>query len=142
MGIDAPLVRRRGGRSSVIAAREAEKRPRVSTLKYGIRPVEAVTAEQLERIHQASMAILREIGIEFRDETAISQWREAGADVQGQRVRLEADMLMSLVAKAPSRFEMTSRDPTQRFEIALDTMTFGAMQGAPNIRDLQGVRPV
>ncbi|TIX29332.1 MAG: trimethylamine methyltransferase, partial [Mesorhizobium sp.] len=30
--------------------------------------------------------------------------------------------------------------PSQRFEIAPDTMTFGVMQGAPNIRDLQGVR--
>ncbi|MES0129252.1 trimethylamine methyltransferase family protein [Mesorhizobium sp. M0029] len=137
---DTPAIRRRGGRASVVAAREAEKRPRVSTIKYGIRPVEAVTAEQLERIHQASLAILREIGIEFRDETAIRQWKEAGADVQGQRVRLDGEMLMHLISKAPSRFEMTSRDPSQRFEIAPDTMTFGAMQGAPNVRDLQGVR--
>ena len=92
----------------MVAAREAERRPRVSTIKYGIRPVEAVTAEQLERIHQASLAILREIGIEFRDETAIRQWKEAGADVQGQRVRLDGEMLMHLISKAPSRFEMTS----------------------------------
>ncbi|TIR62667.1 MAG: hypothetical protein E5X17_00770, partial [Mesorhizobium sp.] len=71
MDTDIPAIRRRTGRSSVVAAREAERRPRVSTIKYGIRPVEAVNAEQLERIHQASLAILREIGIEFRDETAI-----------------------------------------------------------------------
>ncbi|TIX43674.1 MAG: trimethylamine methyltransferase, partial [Mesorhizobium sp.] len=75
MDTDVPANRRRGGRSSVVAAREAERRPRVSTIKYGIRPVEAVNAEQLERIHQASLAILREIGIEFRDETAIRQWK-------------------------------------------------------------------
>ena len=62
MDTDTPVIRRRGGRASVVAAREAEKRPRVSTIKYGIRPVEAVTAEQLERLHQASLAILREIG--------------------------------------------------------------------------------
>src|SRR4051812_11379673 len=93
MDSDAPVIRRRGGRSSVVAAREAERRPRISTLKYGIRPVEAVSADQLERIHQASRAILREIGIEFRDETALSQWREAGAAVTDQRVRLEADMV-------------------------------------------------
>lgn len=49
-------------------------------------------------------------------------------------------MIMSLIAKAPSSFEMTSRDPTQRFRIGLDTMTFGTMQGAPNVRDLNGVR--
>ncbi|RWE19688.1 MAG: trimethylamine methyltransferase [Mesorhizobium sp.] len=140
MDTDAPIARRRGGRASVVATREAERRPRVSTIKYGIRPVEAVNADQLERIHRASLAILREIGIEFRDESAIRQWKEVGADVQDSRVRLDGDMIMSLVSKAPSSFEMTSRDPSQRFEIGLDTMTFGAMQGAPNIRDVQGIR--
>ena len=132
--------RRRGGRNSVVAARQAERRPRLSTIKYGIKPVEAVTEEQLVRIHQASLAILQEIGIEFRDETALKQWRDFGADVRDQRVRLEPEMVMSLISRAPSSFEMTSRDPGQRFEIAPDTMTFGAMQGAPNVRDLSGVR--
>ncbi|WP_352814272.1 trimethylamine methyltransferase family protein, partial [Mesorhizobium sp. M0965] len=107
MDTDTPAIRRRGGRASVVAAREAERKPRVSTIKYGIRPVEVVTAEQLERIHQASLAILHEIGIEFRDEPALRQWKEAGADVQGQRVRLEGEMVMHLISKAPSRFEMT-----------------------------------
>jgi trimethylamine--corrinoid protein Co-methyltransferase len=138
--LDATLIRRRGGRSTVAAARATEKRPRLSTLRYGIKPVEAVSAEQLERIHQASLAILKEIGIEFRDEVALRQWRDAGADVQGQRVRLEADMIMGLLAHAPRSFEMTSRDPSQRFEIGPDTMTFGTMHGAPNVRDLNGVR--
>ncbi len=140
MTTEAPTVRRRGGRASVVAAREAERRPRLSTVRYGIRPVEAVSAEQLERIHLASLAILREVGIEFRDETALHQWRDYGADVKGQRVRLDGEMVMGLIAKAPRRFEMTSRDPAQHVEISLDTMTFGTMQGAPNIRDLQGVR--
>ncbi|WP_353029658.1 trimethylamine methyltransferase family protein, partial [Mesorhizobium sp. M1004] len=36
-------------------------------------------------------------------------WKEAGADVQGQRVRLEGEMVMHLISKAPSRFEMTFR---------------------------------
>jgi trimethylamine--corrinoid protein Co-methyltransferase len=138
--VDIPTTRRRGGRSSVVAARVGETMPRLSTLRYEIRPVEVVDAEQLERIHQASLAILREIGIEFRDETALRQWRDAGADVKGQRVHLDGDMVMRLIAKAPRSFEMTSRDPGQRVEISLDTMTFGTMQGAPNIRDVEGVR--
>ena len=137
---EASTSRRRGGRSSVTAARLAETRPRLGTLKYGISPVEAVSAEQLERIHQASLNILKEIGIEFRDEVALRQWREAGADVKDQRVRLDGEMVMSLIARAPSSFEMTSRDPGQRFKIGLDTMTFGTMQGAPVVRDLDGVR--
>ena len=54
-GTGAPVARRRGGRSSVVAARAAETKPRLSTVKYGIRPVEVVSADQLERIHLASL---------------------------------------------------------------------------------------
>lgn len=137
---ETPVAKRRGGRSSVAAARLAEVQPRLSTITYGISPVEVVNQDQLERIHQASLRILREVGIEFRDEPALRQWKEAGADVVGQRVRLESDLVMSLIAKAPRSFEMTSRDTSRRVRIGLDTMTFGTMQGAPNVRDLSGVR--
>ena len=134
------LARRRGGRNVVAAARIAERIPRLPVIRYGIKPVTAVTEEQLDRIHQASMTILREIGIEFRDETALRQWREAGADVQGSRVRLEEAMVMELIARAPGRFRMRGRDPAHQVEIGPDTMTFGTMQGAPNMRDLSGRR--
>lgn len=134
------IARRRGGRNVVAAARKAERTPRLSTIRYGMKPVTAVTEAQLDRIHAASMRILKEIGVEFRDETALRQWREAGADVRGNRVRLEEDQVMGLIALAPTRFTLCGRTPEQRVEIAPDTMTFGVMQGAPCVRDLNGVR--
>ncbi len=135
-----PIKKRRGARSMRRAAHAAQVTLRLSTIKYGIKPVTAVSADELERIHLASLAILKEVGIDFRDEVALAQWREDGADVQGQRVRLDGDRVMELIAKAPACFEMTSRDSTQRFTIATDTMVFGAMQGAPNIRTVDGER--
>lgn len=134
------LARRKGGRSVVAAARMAERTPRLSTIRYGIKPVTAVTEAQLDRIHAASMAILRDIGIEFRDETALQQWRDAGAVVQGTRVKLDEAQIMALIAKAPSAFQMRGRDPNHVVNIAGDTMTFCTMQGAPLVRDLDGVR--
>lgn len=118
------------------AARQAERIPRLATLRYGIQPVTALTEEKLDRIHAASMAILRDIGIEFRDEPALDQWRAAGADVQGARVRLDDAMVIDLVAKAPMRFTRHGRNPDIVVEIGPDTMTFGTMQGAPCVRDL------
>lgn len=134
------LARRRGGRSVLAAARKAERTPRLSVVRYGLQPVTAVTEAQLDRIHRASMAILRDIGIEFRDETALRQWREAGADVQGSRVRLEEAQIMELIAHAPARFSMRGRNAAHTVEIGPDTMTFGTMQGAPAVRDLNGTR--
>lgn len=135
-----PHARRRGGRAVVAAARQAERIPRLSVIRYGIDPVTALTEAELDRIHAASMTILRDIGIEFRDETAVVQWRAAGADVQGTRVRLSEAMIMELIAKAPDRFTMHGRNPDHVVEIGPDTMVFATMQGAPCVRDLDGVR--
>lgn len=134
------LARRRGGRSVVAAARQAERTPRLGAIRYGINPVTAVTEAQLDRIHAASMRILREIGIEFRDETALRQWREAGAKVDGSRVRLTEAMVMGLIAEAPARFTIHGRNPAHVATISPETMTFGTMQGAPCVRDLDGNR--
>lgn len=134
------LVRRRGGRAVVAAARQAERIPRLQVIRYGIQPVTAASEAQLDRIHAASMAILRDIGIEFRDETALEQWRAAGARVDGSRVHLTEALVMGLIAKAPSRFTIHGRNPEHVAEIGPDTMTFATMQGAPCVRDLDGVR--
>ncbi|CDX53606.1 Trimethylamine methyltransferase MttB (fragment) [Mesorhizobium plurifarium] len=47
---------------------------------------------------------------------------------------------MGLIAKAPRSFELRSRDPDQCVTISPETLTFGTMQGAPNVRDINGAR--
>lgn len=139
--MDAPHSQtKRQGRELRKSARENAVAERLSTIRYGVKPVEFVSADQLERIHLASLRILSEVGIDFRDATALRQWKDAGADVRGERVRPDDALVESLLAKAPSRFEMTGRGAGTRFEIATDTVTFSPMQGAPNIRDFDGTR--
>ncbi len=130
----------RQGRNARKAAREAEVTPRLGTIRYGVKPVELVSQDELERIHLASLWILKEIGIDFRDDVALQQWKDAGADVRGERVHLDPRMIEELLALAPDRFEMTGRGDGTRFEIGVDTVSFCPMQGAPNIRDLDGTR--
>lgn len=130
----------RRGRAARKTDRETEITPRLSTIRYGLKPTEMVSADELERINQASLWILKEVGIDFRDEVALQQWKDAGADVRGERVHLDGDLVESLLAKAPERFEMTGRGENTRFEIGVDTVSFCPMQGAPNIRDLDGTR--
>lgn len=134
------IAPRRKGRSVTAAARLAEKTPRLGVIRYGIQPVTALSEAGLDRIHVASMAILGDIGIEFRDETALAQWRAAGARVEGSRVHLEEAMVMDLIAKAPARFTLHGRNPAHVAEVGPDTMTFCTMQGAPCVRDLDGIR--
>src|SRR3954470_11565885 len=58
-------------------------------------PIQAVTEDQLEAIHNASLRILEELGIEFLDEEARAILKQHGAEVQadgGTRVRFPREL--------------------------------------------------
>ena len=86
------------------------------------------------------MRILEEIGIDFREDEALARWREAGAQVDGQRVRIPRDLLMGLVTKAPERFTLHARNPERSVEIGGDDMVFGPTYGSPFVRGFDGER--
>ena len=85
---------RRGGR----AARRAERLSApIIQKRYLTREIplyELLDASGIEVIHQTSMTILEEIGVEFRDDDALAYWRAAGAQVDGSRVRIPRELAM------------------------------------------------
>ena len=68
--------------------------------------MEILSADELESIHEASMTVLEEIGIEFLLPEARELLKRAGADVDegGMRVRFDRAMIAELLAMAPSEF--------------------------------------
>ena len=101
---------------------------------------EVLDKDGLERVHGTAMRVLEEIGIDFREEEALAKWREAGAAVDGQRVRIPRELLMGLVAKAPERFTLHARNPERSVEIGGDHMVFGPTYGSPFVRGFDGER--
>ncbi len=95
---------------------------------------------RLDDIHDASMRLVEEIGIEFRDPPALESWRAAGADVTGERVRIPRALLMELVALAPSSFVHHARNPDRHVPIGGDGMAFAPIYGSPYVRNLKGER--
>ena len=78
---------RRSGRSKVrdaVAEQPPWEQPRMR-----FDPIRAVSDDELEAIHQASLRVLAETGIDFLDDTARRQLAEVGADVDGDRVRVD-----------------------------------------------------
>ena len=96
--------------------------------------------EQVQRIHDASMDIIEEVGIEFRCDDAIGMWRAAGADVDGVTVRIDREHLMSLLGTAPSSYTMVARDPAHTVTVGDGRTIFTPSYGAPYVLDLDGVR--
>jgi trimethylamine--corrinoid protein Co-methyltransferase len=105
-------------------------------------PVRVLSEDQLAAIHDASMRILEELGIEFLLPEAVAMLRSAGATVAGDglRVRFDRALVAELVAKAPPRFTLHARNPARNLAIGGRNVVFACVGSAPNASDLEGGR--
>ena len=90
-----------------------------------------VSDDELEAIHQASLKVLRDTGTEFLHPTAQRLWAEAGADVDGARVRFDPEMITELVALAPSEFVLHAADPARHLLMGGRNVAFSAVASPP-----------
>ncbi len=100
--------------------------------------VEPLPPEGVEAIHDTAMRILEEIGLDFLNEEALKLFREAGCKVDGPRVRMGRDWVMEMLARAPSSFTLTPRNPDRRVTIGDGHMNFVNVSSPPNFWDLTG----
>jgi trimethylamine--corrinoid protein Co-methyltransferase len=109
-------------------------------LKRGLPVVEPLDGDQIERLHEASMAILEEVGVVFRDPIALQDWKKVGADVRGERVHLDRGLVMELIKSVPTTIQYHARDPQKNVRLGGPYSIFVPMTGAPYMRDLDDVR--
>ena len=83
---EGPPRRRRGGVSAPHAAPARKPQPR-----FPFQPVALVSADELESIHQASLTVLKEIGMDFLHAGAKTMLRDIGADVDPASDRVRFD---------------------------------------------------
>lgn len=74
-------------------------------------------AEDIEKIHAASVMLLRDKGVHMPCERALEIFCKAGARVGGEVVYIEEDMLNKALSHCPSRFLMRARKSEHDFEI-------------------------
>jgi trimethylamine--corrinoid protein Co-methyltransferase len=118
----------------------APKVEMLPTLTRGLPVIEPMDAEQVERIHEASLDLLEEVGVVFRDPIALADWKTAGADVRGERVHLDRGLVMQLIRTIPSHITYHARNPAKNVELGGPHCIFVPMTGAPYLRDLDDVR--
>jgi trimethylamine--corrinoid protein Co-methyltransferase len=105
-------------------------------------PTEVVSPDELEVIHDASLRILAEIGMNFLDPEARELLGRAGADVTPgeERVRFDPAMVTETIATCPSQFPLHAWNPARTITIGGDVIAFGSVGSPPNYVDLDGVR--
>jgi len=111
--------------------------PSYRRLRNPYRPVEVISADQIEAIHQASLTVLKEIGINVLLPEARDIFAAAGADVaDGIRVRFDPDLIEAAIATAPRRVTLHARNPACTTEFGDDRIGFATVGGPPNVSDL------
>ena len=107
-------------------------------------PYEILSAEQLEIIHEGSIHILENIGLQFLDEEALDIWEAAGAHVNRttQQVKIGRNLLTQALTTAPSQFRWRARNPQHDVIIGGNHLTFAPCGGMVYVNDLdRGRRP-
>ncbi|MEJ6388793.1 trimethylamine methyltransferase family protein [Gymnodinialimonas ulvae] len=137
---DTPTRTRAGGRALRRAARQAIDVTMLPGLDNTLPFTEVMDGAQVERIHNASMHILENVGVQFRDEIALADWKAAGADVRGEMVHLDRDLVCELISTIPSTFTMHARNPLNNVPLGGRRSMFVPMTGAPFLRDLEDKR--
>src|SRR5262249_19667677 len=106
-------------------------------LRNHLKPIEPMSQDQLMAIHEASLRLLEDVGIEFMVKAARQKFREAGASVDegtGQ-VRIPRELITEALKTAPSSFVLTPRNPARRLHIGENHISFSLVAGPPNIHD-------
>ena len=129
--------RKRGGGG---AARRAERTaPRIETERFITRNIpdfEILTPEAIEIIETNADILLEEIGVAFpENQPALDRWREVGAEIDGDRVRIPRGLARSLCGTAPSQFTQIARNPERAVEIGGRNLVLAPVYGPPFVRD-------
>lgn len=131
----------RRGRETRRIARAQQGAAKLPYIRRRIPDVELLSSEAVEVIEHNAETILEEIGIEFRrDPESLRLWRDAGADVQGERVRLPRGLCRALLRTAPREFELHARNPERNVRFGGDATVFSPVGGPPFVSDLEGGR--
>jgi len=140
---DVPVERRRrtGGRGAD-RSRKSLGGSKYLNLVNTMAKSTVLTEEALEAIHDASLTILEEIGMDIILPEARSRMKAAGADVTAgtDRVRFDRGLIMDMVSSVPSSFTMHARNPLRNVEIGGNNLVFAQIASAPFVADREGGR--
>lgn len=132
---------RGGGGAARRAERTAVRFDVAPTIQRQIPNLDLHSSEALEIIEANAETVLEEIGVNFIDNPgALALWREAGADVHGERVHIPRGLARKLCATAPSQFVQQARNPDRSVEIGGKSLVLAPVYGPPFVRGLDGGR--
>ena len=94
-----------------------------------------LTQQQVERIHEASLEILEEVGLKVRFEPARALFKQHGCSVEDERVKFPRAVVEKYRKMYPATFTFHGRDPKFDRTIPQDSPVIVTASSAPDIID-------
>jgi trimethylamine--corrinoid protein Co-methyltransferase len=120
--------------------RKRRKRPAVAPGGLETRAYQPLSESDIKRIHQASLDVLEQTGIEVLPSEARQIFAQAGAmvDESDNRVRIPRAMVEDALAKACNRFTLAGREERHDLDMGGDRVYMGTGGAAIKVVDLDG----
>ena len=101
-------------------------------------PTRVLSEDQVEAIHEASLRVLRDIGMKVLSPKARALYAGAGAsaDEDTEMVRFDPAMIKQHMAKAPPSYVMKARNPAKSLTFGGNVINFGLVGGPSFVSDL------
>ena len=136
------MIRKRNRRRGASATPAQLIKPKLEQLFNPYAPIEVLSGDDLDLIHDGSMRILEDIGLEVLNERALGLYEADGAKVDWdlQRVYLSRERVMDRLQTVPSQFTLHARNSERNKLIGGNAINFTTVASAPNSSDLEGGR--
>ena len=129
----------RRGRAKVSREVVDFKQAPYSQKKNPFQPMTIFSEDEIESIHQASLKVLCDTGLDFQSPRAVEILKKAGANIasDGKRVRFEPGFVMEKIATTPSEFTLHGRYKERHVHIGGNSVVNTLVSSAPNVSDLE-----
>ena len=128
---------RRNRRERRSASFEVQRLP-WRTVRNPHPPTRVLSEDQIEAIHEASLRVLRDIGMKVLSPKARALYTGAGAsaDDDTEMVRFDPEMIAEYMAKAPPRYSVKARNHAKTLDFGGNVINFGLVGGPSFVSDL------
>lgn len=92
--------------------------------------------DQIEAVHQNALKIIKTLGVKVLCPDLRHALKKLGCAVDDdEMVRMAPEFVEEMIAKAPSQFTLTPRNPDRALTIGGNVINFGLVSGPPSVHD-------
>ena len=120
-----------------------KKNPKLQQLPFQetrnpFKPLDIVSADEIEHIHEQSLRILAEIGIRVDSQKARNLLKKVGAEINKNTniVKFERTLIEEILIGIPSEFIIHARDPKKTLNIGNNSLLFATVCGPSFVSDI------